>query len=396
MKFLRRLLFPFSLLYALVVIIRNWFYDAGFFKSYKFKKPVISVGNLEVGGAGKSPMTEYLIRLLKNDYKLATLSRGYGRNTKGYLVAGAQELSLEPSLESRIKNQEPRNSVKQATHNTQQTTGNRQPATDNRQPTIASQIGDEPAQFYHKFPDITVAVCEKRVVGLNNLMPHHDLVILDDAYQHRAVEPGLSILLFDYNRIFEPRLMLPAGNYREPFSGRWRAQIIVITKCPENLSDQQQNELALRIKPESYQQLFFSAISYQPPIAFTSDAGNLSLDKATKVYLLTGIANADPLLNYLTAFGATIVHHKYPDHHPFTLKNITKLAGEFAADPSQKKTIITTEKDAQRLEESWFKFAVNGITDMPVFIIPISVKFLNNSGPEFNRLIIEYVRKHRA
>jgi len=364
MKYLRWLLFPFSLLYGLVVIIRNWCYDAGFFKSYKFTKPVISVGNLDVGGAGKSPMTEYLIRLLKDNYKLATLSRGYGRKTKGYVVAGVVSVA---------------------------TVANATPATATAS---ATNVGDEPAQFKYKFPDITVAVCENRVEGIKQLLPDHDLVFLDDAYQHRAVEPGLSILLFDYNRVNEPHLLLPAGNMREPFSGRWRAQIIVVTKCPVQLTVDEQSDLAQKIEPLPYQHLFFTSIAYQHLQDFEGRLAEINIDEETIVFLLTGIANAKPLVQYLKGFTSHIIHHNYPDHHPFTLKNITKLAAEFTACASQKKIIITTEKDAQRLEESWFKSAMPEAGGLPVFVIPIRVEFLNDGGDRFNQLIIEYVRAH--
>jgi len=330
--------------------MRNWCYDAGYFKSYKFTKPVISVGNLDVGGAGKSPMTEYLIRLLKDNYKLATLSRGYGRLTKGYLKATATA--------------------------------------------TATQIGDEPSQFAHKFPDITVAVCEKRVEGLKQLLPDHDMILLDDAFQHRAVEPGISILLFDYNRINEPHLLLPAGNLREPFSGRWRAQILVVSKCPPALTVDEQAVIAQKIQPLPYQQLFFTAINYQHLQDLEGRDTEMLINSDTTVFLLTGIANAKPLLQYLKGSTSHIIHHNYPDHHPFTLKNITKLADEFQSCPSQKKIIVTTEKDAQRLEESWFRSAMPAETILPVFVIPISVEFLNGGGQEFNRLIIDYVREH--
>ncbi len=347
MKYLRWLLFPFSLLYGLVVIIRNWCYDSGLFKSHKFNKPIISIGNLDVGGAGKSPMTEYLIRLLKDEHKLATLSRGYGRETTGFLTATVT--------------------------------------------TTATETGDEPAQFKLKFPDITVAVCEKRVEGIKNLLPDHDLILMDDAYQHRAVEPGLSILLFDHNRLNEPHLLLPAGNMREPFSGRWRAQIIVVTKCPVQLTVDEQPALAQIIEPLPYQHLFFTAIAYQQLQDLEGRPADIVIDNDTTVFLLTGIANAQPLPGYLMGFTSHIIHHNYPDHHNFTLKNITKLAGEFTACPSQKKIIITTEKDAQRLEGSWLKTA-NG--HLPVFVIPIRVEFLNGGGERFNQLIIDYVREH--
>ncbi|HEY8930857.1 MAG TPA: tetraacyldisaccharide 4'-kinase [Mucilaginibacter sp.] len=368
MKYLRWLLLPFSLLYGLVVIMRNWFYDAGLFKSYRFTKPVISVGNLEVGGAGKSPMTEYLIRLLKSDYKLATLSRGYGRETKGFL--------LRESQESRARNQE-ENYSPLTTHHS-----------------LATQIGDEPAQFKHKFPDITVAVCEDRVTGINNLLPDHDLILMDDAYQHRAVEPGLSILLFDYNRINEPHFLLPAGDMREPMNGRWRAQIIIISKCPAVLSAEEKTAIAYKIEPLPYQQLFFTSIAYQPLETMAGKTAPVNIDNDSTVFLLTGIANAQPLLKYLNSFTLHIVHHNYPDHHPFTPKNISKLAAEYAAHPSQKKLIVTTEKDAQRLEESWLNAGEPDAGTLPVFVIPIRVEFLDGSGSQFDKIVIDYVREH--
>jgi len=370
MKYLRWLLLPFSLLYGLVVIMRNWFYDAGLFKSYKFTKPIISVGNLEVGGAGKSPMTEYLIRLLKSDYKLATLSRGYGRETKGYLVAENQE--------SRVKNQEEKKDSGLSTQDLR----------------LSQKIGDEPAQFHQKFPDITVAVCEDRVAGLTKLLPNHDLILMDDAYQHRAVTPGLSVLLFDYTRINQPHFLLPAGNMREPFSGRWRAQVIIISKCPASLTHDEQVELAYKIEPLPYQQLFFTSIAYQGLHDLNGNEADVTVDKDTTVFLLTGIANPQPLLQYLSKSTSNIIHHNYPDHHPFTLKNIAKLAAEYAAHPSQKKIIITTEKDAQRLEESWLKQAGQNNGKLPVFVMPIQVEFLNNSGDQFDKIVLDYVREH--
>jgi tetraacyldisaccharide 4'-kinase len=366
MKYLRWLLFPFSLLYGLVVIIRNWCYDAGVFKSRRFKIPVISVGNLEVGGAGKSPMTEYLIRLLKDDHKLATLSRGYGRKTKGYVEASISKYQVSSTIDL-------------------------QPATYNSQ-----LIGDEPAQFAHKFPDITVAVCEDRVKGIERLLPDHNLILLDDAYQHRAVEAGLNILLFDYNCIDDVHLLLPAGNMREPFSGRWRAQAIVVSKCPAQLTADEQAVIAGKIDPLPYQQLFFTSIAYQGLQNLDGEAAGLTIDGDTTVFLLTGIANAEPLVQHLSRSTTTIIHHKYPDHQPFTLKNIAKLAGEFAACASAKKIIVTTEKDAQRLDNSWFKPGAAGAEELPVYTIPIRVEFLNESGRLFDQLITEYVREYRT
>jgi tetraacyldisaccharide 4'-kinase len=349
MKHPRWLLFPFSLLYGLVVVIRNWLYDAGIFKSRPFSIPVISVGNLEVGGAGKSPMTEYLIRLFKDDHKIATLSRGYGRETGGFVLANANS--------------------------------------------TAAEIGDEPAQFKHKFPDITVAVCENRVKGIDQLKHAHNLIIMDDAYQHRAVKPGISVLLFDYGKIKEPHLLLPAGDLREPFNGRWRADILIVSKCPGELSVEQQARIAAELEPLPYQYLFFTSIAYQPLQDLTGKVAAVNIEADTTVFLLTGIANPEPLLHHIRNRTQSIIHHKYPDHHRYSLKNISKLAVEFNACTAQKKLIVTTEKDAQRLLERGLQEAVKGLQ---VLVVPIVTEFLDVGGPQFDNLVREYVREHSA
>ncbi len=349
MKYLRRLLWPFSLLYGLVVVIRNWYYDVGWFKSTEFNIPVISVGNLAVGGAGKSPMAEYMVRLLKDKYKIATLSRGYGRKTKGFVLADVQS--------------------------------------------TANEIGDEPAQFNHKFPDLTVAVCEDRVEGINMLIPNHNLVILDDAFQHRAVKPGLSILLFDYNKLTEPHLLLPAGDLREPFGGKMRAHVLIVSKCPANLTDDQQVAIAAHLMPYPYQPIFFSAINYLPLQRLSGENTEIKIDDGTTVFLLTGIAGTRPLLAHLKANKALVIHHKYPDHHRFSLKNISKLADEFGASAASKKVVVTTEKDAERLNNPELQADIAGLN---ILVLPISVQFLNAGGPQFDKTIINYVRKYTA
>jgi tetraacyldisaccharide 4'-kinase len=364
LKYLRWLLFPFSLLYGLVVMLRNWCYDAGLFKSSKFELPVICVGNLDVGGAGKSPMTEYLVRLLKLDYKLATLSRGYGRQTKGFLIAN--------------RNVDQRQATAAATKYT---------ATSN----TASQLGDEPAQFAQKFPDVTVAVCEKRANGIERLQANHDLIILDDAYQHRAVEPGFSVLLFDYNRLTEPHLLLPAGNLREPFVGRYRADVFVVSKCPPDLSEAVLHKIVSQLKPLTYQQVFFTTINYLPLQRFNNSSEGLMPDQDTTIFLLTGIANASPLLQYLRQYTSHVVHHNYADHHQFSLKNIAKLAQEFNNCVAARKVIITTEKDAQRLREPELLPLIN---TLPVMVLPIGISFLNKGEAQFNETIFNYVRQY--
>ncbi|RFZ90338.1 tetraacyldisaccharide 4'-kinase [Mucilaginibacter conchicola] len=343
MQYLRWFLLPFSLIYGLVVVIRNWLYDAGFFKSHAFDIPVICIGNLEIGGAGKSPMTEHIVGLLKDEHKVATLSRGYGRETKGFLLA--------------------------ATTST------------------ATQIGDEPSQFKHKFRDVTVAVCEDRVVGIEQLKANHDVIVMDDAFQHRAVKPGLSVLLFDYKNLQKPQIILPAGNLRESFSGRWRADIIVVTKCPAGINENDMTSCYNKLTPLSSQPLFFSSIAYKPLQTLDGASADISVDADTTVFLLTGIANPVPLVNYIGQSNARVIHHKYPDHHQFTTKNIVKLADEFKACASQKKIIITTEKDAQRL-------GIHELAGLPVYVQPIGVGFLNDAKPVFDKLIQNYVREH--
>jgi tetraacyldisaccharide 4'-kinase len=345
-KYLRLLLLPFSCIYGLVTMVRNALYNVGLVSSHEFRFPVISVGNLDVGGAGKSPMTEYLVGMLKRERKLATLSRGYGRMTQGYIEATIGSTDVE--------------------------------------------VGDEPAQFKQKFPDVMVAVCESRVEGIKKLSIDHDLIILDDAYQHRAVKPGLSILLFDYGRINESRFLLPAGNLREPYSGYKRADVIVITKCPPTLSAAGMEQIKQRIKPKPHQQLFFTAISYGALQDLNGNKVSDVVDKDTAVLLLTGIANPVPLVNHLNNNAKTVIHHNYPDHHRFSLKNIAKLADEFEACAAQKKLIITTEKDAQRLREQALLPIVEKLN---ILVLPITVSFLTGQQ-QFDKIVEDYVRKH--
>lgn len=349
MNNLRWFLIPFALLYGMVVTVRNWLYNAGVLKSRSFDLPVISVGNLDVGGAGKTPMTEYLIRQFKAYYRLATLSRGYGRSTKGFLLADEK-----PS---------------------------------------ATLIGDEPAQIKRKFPDITVAVCEDRVAGIERLQTDHQLIIMDDAYQHRAVKPGLSLLLFDYSKIQGINMMLPAGNRREPFIGRKRADVIIITKCPAALSEAEQQRMMGKVSPFPHQQVFFSTIVYLPFTNLQGQPASVQIDSDTSVFLLTGIAGTGPLIEHLQAFTLHINHHKYPDHHPFTLKNIAKLADDFNACTEQKKLIITTEKDAQRLGEQGL---LQQVSKLPFYVLPIGIDFLGDGRQQFNKLAENYVREHRT
>lgn len=346
MKLLRRLLFPFSILYGFGVLLRNLAYDFGFLKSRKFNLPVISVGNLAVGGSGKSPMTEYLINLLKWDFTLAMVSRGYGRKTRGLRYVEEND-TVELS-------------------------------------------GDEPLQIKKKFEGITVAVSENRVEAIEQIEWKNDLVILDDAFQHRSVKPGLSILLFEFSSFQSFQMLLPAGNLREPMSQKKRADVVVVTKCPKNIDESQKQQIANKLKLTDNQFLFFSFLNY----------GNLkslfqnhisrplsSLNSASNIILLSGIANPKPLLEMLNGFQVNLIHHEYSDHHNFTEKNIVKLVGEFNELKSGDNLIITTEKDAQRLNSKRFKSLLSGA---PIFYLPIEADFDELEKKSFNSLILNY------
>ena len=349
MQYLRLLLLPFSILYGLIIWLRNKAYDARIFRSYRFDLPVICVGNLAVGGAGKSPMAEYIIRLLANKQKVAVLSRGYGRKTVGFRLVSLEDTAYE--------------------------------------------AGDEPVQFRQKFKDITVAVSEKRVIGIEVLKVKNDVIILDDAFQHRAVNAGLNILLFDYTRLDEPFLMLPAGNLREPFSGRKRADILVISKTPENLSSAQRKAIIQKIKPYNHQQVFFSYLDYGSLAPLYTGHANLfeGITQEHSVFLLTGIANPKPLLEKLKSITNKVKHYDYPDHHPFSKKNIIKLVSDFSAVSETKKVIITTEKDAQRLQAAGIKELLKGL---PVYYLPVTAKIHQPDAARFNNLIEEYATRY--
>ena len=353
MKYLRLLLLPFSIIYWLITGLRNVLYNTGIFKTRKFFIPVITVGNMDVGGAGKSPMTEYLIRLFKSEYHLAVLSRGYGRKTTGFI--NSNQLNLKVKVP------------------------------------FADKIGDEPAQFRQKFPDITVAVCEDRVAGIKQLKVEHNLIILDDAYQHRAVKGAISILMFDYNKLNHFHIVLPAGDLREPFFGKRRANIFVISKCPGKLPTDEQEDILKRLKPAINQKIYFTAISYEPLKNMNNTPAGVTITNATTVFLLTGIANPDPMVRYIKEHTEHIIHHNYPDHHPFTLKNITKLAGEFSDCTAHHKVIVTTEKDAQRLIDPKLSSLVD---KLGILVLPIGIEFLNDAKAQFDMLLTNNVREY--
>lgn len=343
LNYLRFLLLPFSPIYGLIVFLRNKLYDWGIFKSTQFNLPVICVGNLVLGGAGKTPVTEYLVRLLVN-YKVAILSRGYGRKTKGFLLADE--------------------------HATAQT------------------IGDEPLQFYNKFKNITVAVCEDRVKGIGILQQNHDVILLDDAFQHRSIKAGLNIVLFEFEKLKKWQFLLPAGNLREPFFGYKRADCILITKCPAQLNKIDLIGINRKFDLNINQRLSFSSLKYGE-FTHLYHQEVLTDINGYEIFMLTGIANPKPMHAYLSQFAAGIYPFNYPDHYNFTLQNIKDLIRKFNDNLANKKIIITTEKDSQRLLNENFKHL---LLNLPVFYLPIEVQLAPKDKLHFDKKIVDYVK----
>ena len=345
LKSFRILLFPFSLLYGLIVICRNYLFDKQILKSSSFNLPVINVGNLSVGGTGKSPMVEYLVKLLKNDHKVATLSRGYKRKTKGYVLAGAYTTALE--------------------------------------------IGDEPMQFHVKFPDVAVAVGEERIVAIPQLLHDHpetDIIILDDAFQHRSVQPSLNILLTEYSNLFTRDFFLPTGDLRDQRSSYKRAAIIVVTKCPPEMAEDEKEKIIKEIVPLPGQLVYFTAIEYGDPYHIISH--NLKyITTQQELLLVCGIANPEPLKNFLVQQVKSYIQLSYWDHHIFTIDDLNYIKKKFEEMDGNDKMIITTEKDAMRL----LKFK-DELLKIPIYVLPVKHEFLFGEGKQFNDKITGLVQ----
>lgn len=333
MKILRYILFPIVPVYYLVTWMRNRLYDLGIKKSVYYPLPVICVGNLSVGGTGKTPMIEYIIKLLKTDNKLATLSRGYKRKTKDFQLADEHA--------------------------------------------TAETLGDEPFQFYNKFKDdILVTVDSDRRNGIENLQKHSnvpDIILLDDAFQHRSVKAGFNILLTTYSNPYFKDIVLPTGNLREPRNGAKRAHVIVVTKCPTKLSDNEKNQIVKQISPKDYQHVFFSTIAYSNEvISFNT---NLKIDELPNFTLVTGIANSKPLVDFLKSKSLKFEHLNFKDHHEFSQQDIEAL--------NKKKCIVTTEKDYMRLQQ------YISLKDK-LFYLPITVVI--DEEKKLNKLIKDFVK----
>ncbi|MGP1595975.1 MAG: tetraacyldisaccharide 4'-kinase [Prevotella denticola] len=352
---INRWLLPFSWLYGLAVIIRNELFELNILKTRRFDIPVISVGNITVGGAGKTPHVEYLIRLLKDKMKVAVLSRGYKRKSRGYVLAGNN--------------------------------------------TPMREIGDEPYQMKIKFPDIRVAVDKKRCEGIDRLTTDEetkdtDVILLDDAFQHRYVQPGINILLVDYHRLIIYDKLLPAGRLREPLSGKHRADIVIITKCPDTLNPIDYRVLSKAMELYPFQQLYFTKLEYCPlePIFHKGLSMPLTEIRGKNVLLLTGIASPRQLETDINAYTGNnaLTMLSFPDHHSFTQKDIRRINEAFAGMEAPR-MIITTEKDQARL--MGIETLSDDVKDN-IYALPIKVRFMLDKEETFNKKIISYVRKN--
>ncbi len=334
MNFLRKILFPFAILYGLITSIRNFLYDKGILKSYSFDLPIIAVGNLSMGGTGKTPQIEYLIRLLSDNYNVVTLSRGYKRKSEGFILA------------DKASN--------------------------------AEILGDEPFQLYQKFKNIQVAVDANRKNGIEQLLSQSNkpqVVLLDDAFQHRKVKAGFYILLTAYNDLYVDDFILPTGNLRESWNGAKRANIIVITKCPVEISEIEQNKIINKLRLTNNQKVFFTFIDYDESVFSKEKSLHVSDIKNIDKLFLAGIAKPESFFAYLQPENEECL--LYPDHHHFTENDLIKIR-----EKTKNKIIITTEKDYVRLSGK--------LPNDSLFYLPIKSKFVNN-GNDFDKKILNYV-----
>lgn len=334
MKLLRFILFPFAMLYWLITAVRNFLYSKGILKSYTFPVPVIAIGNLSTGGTGKSPQTEYLIRLLNSRYKVATLSRGYKRKSKGFVLADSNA--------------------------------------------NAEIMGDEPYQFHSKFPEAYVAVDADRKNGIEQLLSlfdKPDVIILDDAYQHRRVKAGFYILLTAYGDLYADDYMLPTGNLREGRAGAKRADVIVVTKCPVDITQQEQNTIVRKLSPKRGQSVYFSYIDYDDKIYSEVKHLDVSGVKNTEKLIIAGIAKPLPFYRYLK--NGKDICLTYPDHHSFSEKEISNIK-----EKAGNNIIVTTEKDYMRLKGK--------LPKEQLYYLPIKSKLVSGEA-EFNSTVLSFI-----
>ena len=330
--------------------MRNFFFDIGVFSSQEYHFPLIAIGNLSVGGTGKTPHTEYILSILKGKYRLASLSRGYGRETKGFKIA-----------DSGVN---------------------------------AKTIGDETFQIFKKFPEIIVSVAEKRRKGIKELLKlpaPPEIIVMDDAYQHRSVKAGMNILLTDYSNLYINDFIVPSGRLREWKSGAKRADIIVVTKSPAVLSPLESRRISETLKPKEYQKVFFSYISYKKAVPLNQAAMDIMNEKkkfsSRGVLLVSAIASPQSLMLHLKRFSKEVNQLKFKDHHYFTDKDYLKVDKSLEEILSPKKAIVITEKDAVKFDAKRFE-------DTPVFSVPITIKFHEYQELNFKEEIENYVRSY--
>ena len=345
-------LLPLSWIYGIGVKLRNTLFSIGILKTRSFDVPVIAVGNITVGGSGKTPHVEYLTRLLKSTFRTAVLSRGYKRKSSGFVQATAE--------------------------------------------TTMPEIGDEPFQMKQKYPDVIVAVDKNRCHGIDTLVENDkdiDVILLDDAFQHRYVKPGINILLVDYHRLIIYDKLLPAGRLREPLSGKNRADIVIVTKCPKGMKPMEYRVITKAMNLYPYQKLFFTSIDYGELLpVFQKDKGTKVLQELKDYHalLLTGIASPQQMTHDLKPLISQLTPLSFSDHHVFSKKDVELINSTFAALPSPK-LIITTEKDVTRLQ------LAEGLSDevrQHLYVLPITVCFLQEQATVFNQQIIDYVHKN--
>ena len=346
-------LLPFSWLYGLGIGIRNTLFDLGILKSRSFDVPVISVGNITVGGSGKTPHVEYLIRLLHNKYRVAVLSRGYKRKTKGFILADENSTMKD--------------------------------------------IGDEPYQMHSKFKDVSIAVDRNRCNGIERITTDEatkdtDVILLDDAYQHRYVKPGINILLVDYHRLIIYDKLLPAGRLRESKEGKTRADIVIVTKCPKDLKPMSFRVLTRAMNLFPYQQLYFTCLKYGNLKAlFNEGTRSISdIKQDEHILLVTGIASPEQMVEDLSPYSKDIISLRFSDHHQFNADDVEKINNTFAMMPTPR-LIITTEKDATRLEN------IEGLSEdvrNNIYTLPVEVQVMLDQQEKFDEVILSYVQKN--
>ena len=343
------LLLPISLLSHIVLTIRHKLYDWNILKSTRFEKSVICVGNLNLGGTGKTPHTEYLVNLLKDTYRVATLSRGYGRKTKGFKQAESTS-SYE-------------------------------------------DLGDEPLQYFRKFPDIQVAVDEDRVDGVRKLIRssyYPEVVLLDDAFQHRSIKAGLNILLTEYQHPYCDDFLFPVGTLRDVKSSAKRAHVIVVSKSPKTLNEDEKQQMVDKLKPTEKQKVFFSYLEYNDLQPLNEEAKRDPIENADAVLAFCGIAHPQPFVDELRERYQTVDFLTFADHHPYTENDITAILKRFESLGGEKKIIVTTEKDAARLTNSPY---LCQFETAPLYDLPVTVRF--HEEEKFNEEILDYVRKNK-